>query len=266
MLRMFSSAVVITAWVTAGCDTDAGATDARFADASAPGARDAAEGSAPDATLVNSAGLSGSVLFNLVPDEQCRYEPDGNLFFPLGFYDLERRADDAEHSCDVPYVLHLLAEARRKRQTSTPNGTVLELHSARVALMTVEGETLRFEASGELPNPFLVTTNNSLLLPSDGSSVRAVAAVETIPLEYASQLTSFVGEQILVEVQLFGTTLDDEDVALAPFTYPIELCAGCMIICSSELAADSLTPEDVLGTDCPDQAGADGRICIEPDC
>lgn len=221
-----------------------------------------------DASVRNSAGLSGFVSFNLMPDADCIFDASpGTTFYPAGLYDLERRTDDASDACDQPYRVHLLAMASFEPDAGAGTAVgdaVLQIHSASVELMTSERKPIAFDAvAPPLPNPFLVTTSNTLALTPNGEMATAIAAVEAIPLAYAAQLTPFVGSQILAEIRLLGTTTGDEDLDFRPFVYPIELCAGCLIVCETDLPAPR---DEVLGDGCADQAGADGRICIESGC
>jgi hypothetical protein len=243
-------------------------------DAAAPGGSDAAAPDGSDAAVPHAGGLSGSVIYNLVPKLDCTFDvPNAGaafLYYPVGYYDLERRADEVSDMCELPYVVHLLLEASFDPGSDagmTPGETVLQLHSASVELMTTQGEPIAFGAGAQpLPNPFLVTTNSAIALHADGQPARAIAAIEAIPVAYASQLDDHVGGQILAEIRMFGTTTDEVDLEFAPFAYPVELCAGCLVVCSSYLRDELLTPEDLLAGACEDQAGADGRFCIEPDC
>lgn len=135
--------------------------------------------------------------------------------------------------------------------------------------MTQQQEELSFpEADLALPNPFLVTTTFSLDPTDSNEPSRGVAKVDVIPTAYAEQLQQFVGSQVLVEVQMFGTTLGDVDVEFQPYLYPIRICDGCMSLClDDDLVKNNLAPEDVLDADaCQDGAGAEGRICIDPNC
>jgi hypothetical protein len=132
--------------------------------------------------------------------------------------------------------------------------------------MTLQRETLVFdEEDPPLPNPFLVTTNNSLF-PAVGSTPSSgVAAVEVVPTAYSPYLADFVGDQILAEIQIQGTTTGDVDVEFKPFDYPIEICDGCLTRCASTLTPEN-TREDIAGDECDDNSGQDGRICFDPDC
>jgi hypothetical protein len=170
--------------------------------------------------------------------------------------------------CTAPYVLHLLLHA--SYDPDAPDAPaepgILQFHSAQVELMTSESQTIVFDRGDALPNPFLVTTNGSLSFDALEHAGDGIVAIETIPVDYAAQLDSFVDGQILARVQVLGTTTTDVDVELEPFVYPIELCSGCLQVCQSELTRNGSSEEDVYAGECPDNAGADGRICIDPGC
>ena len=132
--------------------------------------------------------------------------------------------------------------------------------------MDINKKTLMFKATPALPNPFLVTTTNSLS-PSTGTTPSTgIAALEAIPVAYAPYLTGFVGRQVLAEIQIFGTTTGDVDVDFKPFTYPIEICERCLIVCKSELDAMMLDRDTFVGDHCNDNSGNDDRVCFDDHC
>jgi hypothetical protein len=217
-------------------------------------------------------GPTAYVSVNVPPDGECVTSPTSEVFLPRGTYDISPGADGA---CANPYVLNLVVNSnlRQNQRASTgraePN--VLQLHSAEVRLMDVEKNTLELvrTAGGEttvLPNPFRVTTGNSLppTQGTDSEPTRGLASLEAIPLDYAPFLEAYAGGQILAEVQVFGTTLGDVDVDVKPFVYPIRICDGCLTRCLGDIPVDVLP--DVYGDLCADNVAADGRICVDPDC
>ena len=212
-------------------------------------------------------GPSAFVTFNVAPEGDCTYSNDlDNMFFPIGSYDLS--TGDAGN-CERPYVVNLLANSFLRPNSDSDLGraepNVLQIHSAKVKLMSISRETLTFpDTDPALPNPFLVATNNALFPASGMTPSTGIAAVEVIPVAYAEQLTSLEGQQILADIQVLGTTTGDVDVEFKPFVYPIELCDGCLVRCAS-IFGDA-KKEDVYGEDCADDAGADGRICVDRGC
>lgn len=222
-------------------------------------------------------GPSAYIDFNLVPDQECIYSADGDVtFFGVGRYDIStsgRPALDTGY-CARSYFLHLRVNSALRKNADEPLGraepNVLQINQVEVTLRDVgTGAVIDFtRGSTTLPNPFLVTTTISLE-PSDGDEPsRNVASFEAIPSSYAPLLNNFVGGQVLAEVQLYGTTLGDVNVDFKPYSYPIQICEGCLSLCEDmDLIQRGRTREDVIPDNvCDDDAGADGRVCIDPGC
>ncbi len=218
-------------------------------------------------------GPSGFVTFNLAPDSSCTYSPNAssNMFYPSGLYDISEGAAAGSQGCDAPYRVHLLVNSFLKPNADTMLGraepNILQLNAAKVELTTLSGETLEFEEEEDpLPNPFLVTTNNSLYPAVGATPSSGVAAVEVIPTAYAPYLFDFKGQEILAEIQIQGTTTGDVDIEFKPFSYAIEICDGCLTRCLSVLTASMMSREDAAMDQCDDNSGVDGRMCWDPDC
>jgi hypothetical protein len=76
-----------------------------------------------------------------------------------------------------------------------------------------------------------------------------------------------VGKQILATIEISGSTINYESFTFKPFTYPVEICSGCLTMCDSQLKAQHLTREQALKpSTCDDNSGNDDRICIASDC
>lgn len=219
-------------------------------------------------------GPAAFVTYNLIPDADCIVSPEqgANPFLPMGSYDISPGVNGS-NSCNQPYVLNLLVNSFLRPNGDPTQGraepNVLQLHSAEVRLMDINRATILFDRlDPPLPNPFLVTTSNSLF-PTDGANPStAVASVEVIPSAYAPELDNFAEEQqqILAEIQIFGTTTGDVDVDFKPFVYTIQVCDGCMQVCRADIPEEK-SDEEVYGEDtCRDNAGADGRVCVDERC
>lgn len=217
-------------------------------------------------------GPSGFVTYNLAPDSSCVVSPEASdLFVPIGSYDISTGYMNRTNNCDAPYVMNLLVNSYLRPNSDTTLGraepNVLQLHSAEVRLMDITRATIAFDAGEDvLPNPFQVTTNNVLFPTMSTTPSTAVASVEVIPKAYAAQLVNFVGEQILAEIQIFGTTTGDVDVDLKPFVYTIQICDGCLTLSACNIP-EEMSLDEVYGEEtCRDDASADGRVCVDRGC
>jgi len=241
---------------------------------------------APSIMLLLSAcapeGSTAYVSFIVPPGADCVVPVSATKFIPIGQYDISRAGkkiamDGVKASalpdsrCSKPYIMAMLVNSSLKQSAKVAIGraepNVLQITSAEVHLMTGKKETILFNRKGsELRNPFTVTANNTLRPASGSEPSVGVVAVEAIPVGYAEQLNTFSDSQILAEVQIFGTTLGGVDIDFKPFVFPIRLCSGCLTECATDLVAMDISAADVYGDNCPDNAGADGRVCIDPDC
>jgi len=221
-------------------------------------------------------GPTAFVTFNLTPDSNCVWSPTASdKFYPRGLYDISPGGNGNGDACAHPYEVHLLVNSFLRPHADTMLGraepNVLQVHSAQVRLMTIQKQTLLFnKTTPPLPNPFLVTTGNSLY-PSNGTTPSSgIAAIEAIPKAYAQWLGMFKGGQILAEIQIYGTTTGDQDINFKPFVYPIEICDGCNVKCAeADLGLGPMsttTRMDIVGDTCDDNSGNDDRICIDPSC
>lgn len=222
-------------------------------------------------------GPTAYVDFNLVPTAECVYDPSGDVeFYGEGYYDISVSGAESSaglRACARSYVLNLRVNSGLRSSLDQEQGraepNVLQVTRVEVLLLTTQGEVLSFgDDDGALSNPFQVTTTISLEPTSTGEPSRGVAKVEAIPVAYGEQLGQFAGQQILAQVQLFGRTLGDVEVDFQPYSYPIRICEGCMSLClNDDIVAAGLTSDEVLDADeCQDNSGADGRICIDPNC
>jgi hypothetical protein len=217
-------------------------------------------------TAVGSSHDAGSDIrsvfasFNVAPDSNCVLSTE-NQFLPAGLYDFGGIGTPCFH----PYVMHIKVSRVPDAADAADDGR-LQIHSAEVHLKSLQGETLSFEQPIALANPFLVTSDASIAAPNANTPLSTIAEVEVIPTIYADQFDPLDGQQILAEIRLFATTDGGFDLNARPFVYPIELCKGCLTKCGSELDNEGLTPEDIAGDQCLDNAGSDGRICINDHC
>jgi hypothetical protein len=197
------------------------------------------------------------------------------LFLAVGSFDIANGADYAgarkSTACQKSYYLHLLVNSNLKANANPATGraepNVLQITEAEVELIDIEQQaTISFDAKADpLPNPFRVKVNNSLPPTTSSEPQKGVVAVETIPAGYDSQLRDYIDKQILAEVQIFGTTTGDIDIDFKTFSFPIHICEGCMTVCAGDLD-DGASQEEIYGNKCPDNGGADGRVCVDKTC
>jgi hypothetical protein len=220
-------------------------------------------------------GSSAYVSVALPVPQNCRVSPDSEVFMAVGSFDIAKGADydgaRKSTACQNSYYLHLLVNSNLKSNANEATGraepNVLQIDEAEVELIDIEQQaTIGFDAKANpLPNPFRVKVNNSLPPTTGSEPQKGVVAVETIPAGYDEQLRDYIDKQILAQVQIFGTTTGDVDIDFKPFTFPIKICEGCMTLCGGALdEGDSQT--DIYGDQCPDNAGADGRVCVDATC
>jgi len=210
-----------------------------------------------DAAEANGAFISG----NIKPDSACGYSPDGpqtqsGVFdiAPGGSSDLI--GGDETDSCNQPYALFLLVESQ---------GDELALfQQAEVTLLSASSDRLPFESGESLPNPFELTVAGRV----DGETGQGIVQVNAIPPQYAAQLESFIDDEseIVIEVSLEGRTISGRSIGTQAFRIPVRICYGCLTLCGSVIEENMMVPDDVIGDECGDNAGADGRVCIDPEC
>jgi hypothetical protein len=187
--------------------------------------------------------VSGSVL----PDAECVVSTDGESL-PEGEYDLALTTGTGDE-CSKPYVLNLVISSR------VPDA--LQVHSAEIRLLDPSAETV--DLSGE-PNPFLAAIDSTIEPAAKGGTSKGVVTIETIPSSYREHLTEF--PYVEAEVSVFATGTDDKDFDLPTFRQWIWLCDGCLSRCASAPAGKSEPTDDT----CMDNAGADGRVCVDDGC
>lgn len=215
-------------------------------------------------------GPSAYVDLNLKPDSSCTYSAGSTDTVGLsgGLYDI---SPGGANTCENPYVLALRVNSQlrpgRDEELGRAEPNVLQVKEAVVKLKDRQGRTLALGPNGSaLPNPFRVNTNESVRPTDNDDPSFGVVFVEAIPTPYAPFLDQFVNDQILVEVQLFGTTLGDVEVDFTPYVYPVRICDGCQLLCIG--GSDGQEQLDMLEEDdgCQDGAGYDGRLCPDLGC
>jgi hypothetical protein len=219
-------------------------------------------------------GPSAYVSVALPVPQDCKVSPSSDVYLAVGQFDIASGADfdtaRKSTACLKSYYLHLLVNSNLKSNANEATGraepNVLQINEAEVELIDIEQQaTIPFDAKADpLPNPFRVKVNNSLRPTTSNEPTMGVVAVETIPVGYNTQLRDYVGKQILAQVQIFGTTIGNVDIDFKSFSFPIHLCEGCLTRCMP--SEEGLSNDELYDGECPDNAGADGRVCIDPGC
>jgi hypothetical protein len=215
-------------------------------------------------------GSSAYVSKNLLLDSSCKVSIDGTEFLAVGEYDIAASTSAKSLFCQKSYFMHLVVNSNLKANANDATGraepNVLQITEAEIRLVDIEQQaTIGFDKkSNALPNPFRVKSNITLPPTTGRDPTMGEVPIETIPVGYASQLTPFVNKQIIAEVQIFGKTLGDVNIDFATFSFPIHICQGCLTRCLSEFT--NASKSEIYGDNCDDNAGADGRLCVDPDC
>jgi hypothetical protein len=220
-------------------------------------ARDSPSGVELGSEACGPTGVYASV--NVQPDGECVFSTQGDSELAIGLYDISTGFNGDTNNCDDPYRLNMLVHSCLSGASDT-----LQIHSAEVRLTDIDRNTILFDrGEPSLANPFLVTTTGVVGPMEDGVPSRAIAVIEAIPKAYTQQLDGFADLRILAEIQIFGTTVGDADIDLRKLTYTIDICDGCLTIDGCSLPAE-ISLDEVYGEGvCSDNAGADGRVCID---
>jgi LSD1 subclass zinc finger protein len=197
------------------------------------------------------AGCGADDLFiaaNLDRDEDCEFVADRDNAMALAEYDIAQGATKGSIACERPFMAFLLVE--------NPNSDSVVVESAQVKLMDAQHRTIQFDAAAlSLPNPFLLTVGSPIAGDADG-----VVAIEAFPLDYAQQIPAhFVGLQMIVQVEMFGTTAGGSEVESNSFSFAVAVCDGCRTLCSSDPAAEEV--------ECSSRdLGVKRAFCIDDEC
>ncbi|MGD8862980.1 MAG: hypothetical protein PVI30_23405 [Myxococcales bacterium] len=194
---------------------------------------------------------------NLRMDATCQVSVNDPLGAGEGTVDISPGGDGNGDGCRNPYLLRL-------RVRSDAPAPVL-VSSARVELRTVADQRILFDRlNPPLPNPFMQAVASPV--PTSDGEDYGVVIFDALPSVYQEQLDSFAGTSVLIEVQLQGETGGGDTVVSNTFTFPVEVCDGCLTTCLQEVLDVGLIVDEVPGATCGDSTSADGRTCVDPEC
>lgn len=210
-------------------------------------------------------GPTAIVVGSMIPDEECAVSSE-SIFLLKGSYDV---SPGGAGFCRRSYNMNLLVNSyliargspRGNPPTVRAEPNVLRITGASVGLLNVDDSLFPFPS---LPNPFSVVTFATVPPSEQLEPGAGVALVEVIPSHYAQHLEVLGGGggTLVAEITLFGETTGGVSVELAEYRFPIQLCDGCLTFCG----LSSSDAEDLREGQCADNAGADGRACIQLTC
>lgn len=167
----------------------------------------------------------------------CTYQPDQELVLLRGIWDLTYPpgASETVAYSMVPRIESYIFD--NSLETQAPPGNIT-IDSYDVTITLPDG-TLP-ELSGGLPNPYRVTT--SAVIPSSqvaGEVSRGIAGAPMIPGSYASAMVDIINStefrSIVLEFEANGETAGGFSQQSPSFTWPVELCFGCLgVRCTNE--------------------------------
>jgi hypothetical protein len=216
------------------------------------------------------AGSSAYVSANVPLNGDCTAS-EGEVSISTGLYDV-LSADTAsdKKNCIRPYRMSLVINSNLVSNPNVAVGRVepnaLRVQYADVTLMNNNEEILPFD--GRFPNPFRVYTTASIA-PSTGEDPSSGwVQLDAIPAAYGAQIRQYAPGNILVEIQLSGTTTSDVKVDFQPFLYPLALCRDCLSLCRSDqrFIMDPSAVTDLNSGKCDDNRAQDDRTCIDQGC
>jgi hypothetical protein len=202
-------------------------------------------------------------------DSDCRSDPEMPERRAQGLYDLTGPCNN-DYQLPLWILAQLPQAALDRRGMGLDEPDVLEVAASRIELQTFEGTPIQVTDPAQA-NPFDAPTEPTYLLPPPGTiqprGYRKLISVRAIPHAYAQALADQDRTSILVRIELEASVryrtngvYQEEEVPVEPFTFPIDLCEGCLTECLSSAPdlRDSCTAIPLTGMD--------DRICLDPSC
>lgn len=190
--------------------------------------------------------------------QTCEPDLEHPIGSGVGVFDIAPNGNGVGDFCAKPYMLTL-------RVQNLASESVL-VTKAEVLLLSLDQRVLVLAPDMPLPNPFALSVTGSVPAAGDSKSGLGVIVAEAIPVSYAPFLSTFKGREVAVRVKLSGETLDGTRVHSNAFEYRVSICDGCLTACQGQLDAEKIIRDDFIGNACDDNAAADGRMCVDPDC
>lgn len=175
----------------------------------------------------------------------CTYDPSANVFLAEGVLDTTDLGTSVLPSGVIGprYLAYLRAS---NHLINLFNGTYpLRADPNRMTLIAADVEITNIDGSitsfGALPNPFRVAASGVVPSAASDSPGTGIAGVELIPPQYATALGAVGGTvRLIVAVTLIGRTSGDAGVESNPFIFPIDVCTGCLVACTTDPMGTSI--------------------------
>ena len=203
-----------------------------------------------------------SIVGAMIPDDACAFGPN-RTFLLKGSFDVGASVD-----CNKPYTMAIALHNYAVAEPPPDDFVGISIDAAQVTEATVTlwntDDTLLDTAPH--PNPFTQSVSSTLPPWRNGDPGRGLVSVEAIPSELRQTLEPLAsrGATVVVEVELSVSAVGGQRIDPTPYRFPIELCVGCLSFCSSTLTPTEI--DDLAAGQCADNAGADGRACIDDGC
>jgi len=175
-------------------------------------------------------GNSGMFVGNVIaPDDQCGYSPT-NPALLRGTLDVG--VDNNRYDVVLRFVNQLtnLSQTGASGFPPMADPNTIVVRELEVEIRDIGQSPLAFAG---LPNPFTVPVGGVAVPSGDGmSGGEAIGSAQIIPPAYVADLAAAAGTDamIIVSITAIGTTLGDAEVVTDEFTYPIQLCSGCLVL------------------------------------
>jgi hypothetical protein len=204
---------------------------------------------------------------NLPPNDSCVVTADQDIRLLRGLYDLGYRSASGQPRDYViaPLLKSYLTSATLEFQGEVSN---LQVHNFDITLLLPDGSAPALPEG--LVNPYRV--NTSAAIPGNeqgGGSTEEVAAAIGIPASYQDALRTVVADtgftSVLLDIRAVGTTAGGFTQTSGSFSWPVDLCDGCLEICTTtedELNASCLPGQDVWPyCRCGDDTAEPPEVC-----
>lgn len=171
----------------------------------------------------------------LAAPDSCEYDPSSDIFLSRPVMDTTQFGRPRYFGV-VRLTNRLIALANdRYPLRAEPN--VMSIDYAEVEILQIDGTRYPF---ADLPNPFR-TVAAGTIAPSTGlEGAPGLTTVELIPFAYGDQLVGIDDGTLVISIRITATTAGGATITSAEYSFPIDLCAGCLLVCDCSAMMDSI--------------------------